>query len=716
MKFKDFFQETFKILPGLHLNWGKEVDFLDSESLLDIIDLLTTIQEISQNDIDYFYNLCDLLIKDTLNSKKKMPEKVYLYIEYLQFELSILPIGVSVTVLSNLSITFDWLVISLANKKVSGDQQEYYPYRIFDFLFFSHENLRQRANTSVIEWMYYLYYYSRKTGALIELADILFINSKRLMAQIVFRSDTISTLCQMACWGSIYKREETKSIINFIEGEYHRPSTEVPSKLKVIMGITLASKAGELSSMSSENWALNVLDTLPDEILPYEKLQLISTIVCGNSEKLADLEQEIYKTIRDILTYFKEAISRKAGEYLSPIFGKARTFDILEPILRTALESGKSDIINKVLVAWYQIEESTSLTSILYCFPSHPENVGYLTSEMCIYKGEREISLSDIIEITNEFLGENMIVKDDLSFKPYIPERNGVPQIKRGKEFETKLINYYRLYELINYIDFFQDSQIGFLMIPPLRHPIQPLFEKYLEINFPIVKSLKRPREDRSVKKALIYPAGSYFKDLETSRIKNILETFDVEVEIITEENLSVETFSACYQDSSYDLIWVISHGVFDSFHPENASIQISQEDFISLEQLASLEVNSENRRLIVLNICDGGSFCNLGALYELGIAPVLTKDTQAVISHIWPIEIKYALLFGIILCYYLVNDHKFFTAFRNTLKIMTSETKSIERFIIERLEDKDLVGTLIRNNHTDIENIYYWGSPIFYE
>ena len=124
--------------------------------------------------------------------------------------------------------------------------------------------------------------------------------------------------------------------------------------------------------------------------------------------------------------------------------------------------------------------------------------------------------------------------------------------------------------------------------------------------------------------------------------------------------------------------------------------------------------LEGEGRRLLCLNICDGGVSDGLGGIQKLGLAPSLASPAQAAVSHLWPVEPRVASAFGLIICSELVaeqNDHfgAFSEALRKIREPWEQRVKSLrDQFngqIIERLQ-----------NFNATDDIFDWASPVFFQ
>lgn len=71
-----------------------------------------------------------------------------------------------------------------------------------------------------------------------------------------------------------------------------------------------------------------------------------------------------------------------------------------------------------------------------------------------------------------------------------------------------------------------------------------------------------------------------------------------------------------------------------------------------------------EERRLLVLNVCDGARFVEPSLLPRVGLAAGLLGPTQATISHLWPVRLLPSAAFDACLTYQVAQGLPYFEAY----------------------------------------------------
>jgi hypothetical protein len=157
----------------------------------------------------------------------------------------------------------------------------------------------------------------------------------------------------------------------------------------------------------------------------------------------------------------------------------------------------------------------------------------------------------------------------------------------------------------------------------------------------------------------------------------------------------------------------VTAHGIYDHWNPSSPAILTGDKANISLDDLSSRVVSGRERRLLVLNTCDGAMAAVLGGIHRLGMAPGLTSRNQATISHLWPVEPGVAAAFGVLLALRLGAGSSFFESFEASLDELRSDWPIIaDRIATEA--PSTLADRIMNVAHMDMHSIFHWGSPCF--
>ena len=199
-----------------------------------------------------------------------------------------------------------------------------------------------------------------------------------------------------------------------------------------------------------------------------------------------------------------------------------------------------------------------------------------------------------------------------------------------------------------------------------------------------------------------------------------VAETFrkgGADVEVVTAQEPSVLEFLRLYEEKCFDVIWLMSHGTFEHYSPKGASLVVdSSGGEVGIAELLTRTPNLSHRRLLVLNVCDGGRFEELGILPRVGVAPSATSASQATVSHLWPVHGISAAVFGVVFAKHLVMEPSFFDAFTRTLSDLHTHKANLADLVrISASGDASQLVDRIERSNIDFANLAHWGSSVFY-
>lgn len=158
------------------------------------------------------------------------------------------------------------------------------------------------------------------------------------------------------------------------------------------------------------------------------------------------------------------------------------------------------------------------------------------------------------------------------------------------------------------------------------------------------------------------------------------------------------------------DLIWIAGHGEIDHWRHGSSRLVAGHECFVGIEDMIELTPTSAGRRLLVLNICDGGMSAVNGGISRLGLAPMLANAKQATISHHWPVQPPMAGAFGTLLAASIADDIEFFPAFQAALNNLRCPLEEVIMSIRARIPGLEIVQR-IQNSNTTTQSIFNFGS-----
>jgi len=183
--------------------------------------------------------------------------------------------------------------------------------------------------------------------------------------------------------------------------------------------------------------------------------------------------------------------------------------------------------------------------------------------------------------------------------------------------------------------------------------PIIPILSNNTKHTFSITSGYQRNQIPENINNVLIWfdPAEDLHRAaFELSGLLKIFEKNNVNVEIVRESSCTKNGFIEKYSDPKYDLIWIISHGAFDSNNSPNSNLKISKTEFVTAWELQKHIPKMRKGRYLVLNACYSGcSDVRNNSMGFIGLAPSATNESQIVLGQLWFVDVLASGVLGIL-------------------------------------------------------------------
>ena len=374
---------------------------------------------------------------------------------------------------------------------------------------------------------------------------------------------------------------------------------------------------------------------------------------------------------------------------------------------------GRSDDLLAILQHWYAVPSARAMPGgVVFVSPSHQDGTAWLGTRSQVLKLAGPHPLTELTTLANAALGLAISVQGDAA-PLVVPARPGTPDYTLGPDFHAALQRAYSIGEVDP--DIFA-GRTALAMVPGLPHPIQALLLEARGETLPLTASLELPAPDRVMRRALIWSADNdLFAGFEPDAVERILGAAGFHCERRSGDGAAAEDFLAAYADPDFDLVWVAGHGEIDHWQHGSARLMIGEDRFVGIDALAAATPAADTRRLLILNICDGGVAAVNGGIHRVGLAPLLASREQAVVSHLWPVRPLVAAAFGALLAGGIVRGHGFFPAYAAALAMLRNPSNAVTEAVRELAPNSDLVERLTATN-LETENLFNWGSPVFFE
>lgn len=661
-------------------------------------------QSISQ---DRFFALSAAITADliTLQRAAATPMQV-LNLQYLQFETSIAPLNISIGN-GGANIAYDWLMNGFSDCVSTATKREFLTGRIFDFRRTTIGWIADVRKVSLQNWFANLYYYARTWAALHSVANdvmphALFSISKpwQNLAQ------TADTTVFMLNWCTIYNHEAEEVLVNLALELNRIPS--LPECNKSRIAISFTTPAARFTSKQPEEWAKLALSNYSNHMRPQDRLQLLIASVTN----IEDWDYHRGDSLQATDAYVAELQARLHSPTALAIATDQRV-KILDYLIYKLHSYGRCDDLLAILCGWYAVPPQIRRRSkVLMVIPNHSEGMAYIGECSKLFPVAGLDSIEVLNEQTNNALGlaltlQGQTTQNDVATRP------GTPEYTLGPTFEQTLKNHYQWASLTQKE---LEWARAMLFLPGYPHPVQALMQVETGRCLPITASLHEPLADRDIHRAAIWYSGEdNYSEMEAKAVAEILEAVGVTCIRMCGYEKTKDDFLNLYSDASLDLLWVAGHGECDRWDPSSPAILVGAGAQVFMDDLLALSASATGRRLLVLNICDSGAASVFGGIHKLGLAPMLAAGHQSIVGHSWPVDPIIAAGFGVKLAKELVSERRgFFAAYERALAALREPWPAFVEQIAEGL-DTELIERL-RNNERDLNNIFHWGSPCFFE
>jgi hypothetical protein len=659
--------------------------------------------------------LAAAFLSDVLALKRGTAGAERLACDYLQLAVAV-DVARNAVAQGQLGLAHDWIIHACVDALPYPDEVEFPPHRFLDLVSSPRPDLSSASEPLFFEWLGLLFYYSRVRGALRGHAENFLPIAATVVGMLLRHerhTEAVVIAEQMLCWAAVNNRDEAGEVAAAVERLYQQ---DLPPRLRKRVGMIFTTMAARWTGRPATEWAREVLRSHRSLLEGHEEVALLAASV-ATVEDAESLKADLLEAIRAYRCSISPPSSRRA---LLLRYTESRLFKILDPVIFLLSRSFRAGYIKELFGAWYDIPVGEQrASSPVCCVPFHGDGTLLFVDGDGVVVPQSADTGVRVVDATNRFLGTKITIAENPVLDEYVPPNPGFPMEVCGPAFEAAVKELY-LGEgkARDWLRAAVGRGDGLLVVSGAQHPLQPLFLAEAGIGWPLVASFQRPHPDRRVRRVGVWRGGSFYDEIEAQAIRLRLEQHGVDVDLIEIGGDAVESFRRSYCSHDYDVFWVIAHGHYDHWDPHRAYIQLSANagDRIYLEELVTLPVPTGARRLLVLDICDGGTAATFAGAPRLGIGPVLAGPDQAAVSHLWPVFQLSLAAFGAFLAVGLTKHQDFWSAFRYAVTRMNAPKAEIEEALRGDLPGECDLPERFHNRSVDSENVYHWGSPVFYE
>lgn len=562
------------------------------------------------------------------------------------------------------------------------------------------------------QWFSQLYYYSKSFSGLNEWCEFYFEDIYYdLDENLIVESYHPQFLSNLLSWCEVNLNwRGSRAIRNIISREFisiNWSKDFEENDIKCQLGLQLLLCKDYLNNNKKQ---LFIELDKHNDLHPLTKMQGIIAL-CYDGENL----NSNYALLINAITEFNVYIENDFPDIISSIYQRARIFkNVLNTCIVSAIELERGDIIDNLLISYYNITNPQPIGTIIYFIPNQEKRVTFCLPAKSISDAkESQKIIIEVVEIENKAFNTFRLLKGGFT-KEIIPTGKpiGLPSPNFAKEYESKLLELYDFGKIENQLE-----NVGSIIQFDFNSfPIQALMLKTIKKTLPINLSLSNKLDFKKVETVLYWSGNSQTSEIETEALKEIFYSKNIIFEIHNGQNSSLNMFVGRIKQMDPDVIWISSHGEHQHYEPNLSKIHLTENSSIGIRDFKQLINNSNKRRLLFLNVCEGGVHSQTGEFKNLGFPNLLVSNNQDVISHLWMADSRFAYVFGVFIALGIAHLGKnYFEAFNYSLSIVLNSKDSI----LNNLDEFPLVLTnlkerILNNDGTEWGNILTTGSPVY--
>ncbi|WP_301430215.1 CHAT domain-containing protein [Acinetobacter baumannii] len=606
-----------------------------------------------------------------------------------------------------------WIVRALTDTYTGQQSEHIYPSKLFDFITDRSILNSYEFSENMVSWLGSLYYYCGRRAALPELAsEYVGITNWIIREGNNDTDDEAFLISSFLGWLVQVKHELAEEITNYCESLVRDEA--ISKRIRCSMSLTLGTLAGRLSKQSYNFWAQYTLDNYYAELNTIEKLQMLVTVWNPNN---TSVEEKIV----GLLASFKEENKVTDQDTVQQRYTDRHFNDILMAVANLSIEFKNTQFITLMTKIWLAVEPSQVALEeedIIWMSPFAKYGSGICFAQDGVHTEHDSLaSLQNVTDAVNLFYGTSISVNGADTTELYIPDRYGYPNSVHAKGLEEAMSQSYFSSEICHFLESKCTSAKSQIIFQSKPYPFQSIQLKLLNNTWPLTASFLKPRKDEKVERVALWSgAQSATEEIEIKILEQIFGKVGISVDIFNSHTSTIEEFRSLYSNESYQVIWVMSHGEYDHFDSKAASIQISSDTFINLDDLLTVNLSNQARRLLFLNVCDGATHPGNELIPRLGFAAALARDNQATMSNLWPVEGRATAAFGAVYAINLAKGFFFFEAYKNTILNFIHNSEAIPNFIDDFLDSSSDLTDRLRATDIQFQQLDVYGAVAFYE
>lgn len=504
-------------------------------------------------------------------------------------------------------------------------------------------------------------------------------------------------------------------IVNYLERQFHIEETRNSNDTSFLIASALA------KAFKSIEWAEKAVSSSPSNNYWAELLYMKAFII-----SLSDYPQ--VRAYRELLKSFLFQAGSIHSDRMMLDLCKQKNSNFLNMMVGSCIVNKEYQLAVELIYAWWVYKpgdthlQSTVGKSIIIAMPNiYPGGTHFLIDDK-----EKLHSLS---LKSNKKLSEVLLIKDKVESgwttilneeETLIPKEDSRSYVELSSEYINTLAEYIgsnKLKEVLSVIS--GETHFHYIELSWTNTPILALLSSITQQTYSVsVDSVELP-EPKVIKKVLIWSdpdCSLYMSTHEVEAIKHILSRKKIEYEHFEGAQCTKKLFLEKYSNPEFDIIWVISHGVFNCDNPPFSKLYVEKNNPVTTWELHKYIPINTRRRYLILNACQSGT---AGVRYNsmgfLGIAPSITNEFQMVLGHLWSVDSLASTVLGSFTLQKLLEGNSLALSLKKASKIMSSGNRIIEENLLEISDNLQIVER-VRNSITkDLSLPFYSMSALVF-
>ncbi|HCN72863.1 MAG TPA: hypothetical protein DIS96_14575 [Pusillimonas sp.] len=473
-----------------------------------------------------------------------------------------------------------------------------------------------------IKWTEVLYFYFLEMAAFPREAKGVWSCCWKILDMFERSNSTFAARCQMAAWAAAYDNDFTD-----LACRYLKTVRLLSAKDQATRSLILSSRINQGQSDQREHVekALALSPHLPH----IHKLQAYINYYCQ-----ADSSYKVLTWIISALNWHELAYIRE---------GK---IGLLEPVIWTLQHKNNyNDLLFLLRCLRMDIRQEGFKSGHAFILPNiHNAFIALKANERIQFSTEGNgDNYARLIRLCNKLNGVAISMRGEEELGSAVEKFDDFGKPTQEDAFDAlrlAVIEHYHLQD-----DFFKEVSL-LTLVPSHNHPVQGALCS-LGVMPPFLSTSLQDVVDESVDKNFVFflAESTYTVELESQWIKGAFGD-SAEIRI----NPKPDDVIAALNDQRLTHIYISAHGKFDHWEREPDKIHFSNSSEVAVDELLKTQSNWDSRKTLILNLCDGAATRVSYNPHNSGMAAALASGSQVVVSHLWPVDPKYAAVFGLFL------------------------------------------------------------------